>query len=128
MTDRNSKTRSTSVISPCTKASWYSVFNAPTKEVSSAGTIDPDSPIAVLWSWVIFFLTVYNAFVIPFRAAFGFVSENLGFFFFFDLLGDACFVADIALNFRKVNAIIRARFPSPIYDILWTGILPLRYA
>ena len=70
---------------------------------AKAKVIDPDSVVIVPWTVFIFFLTVYNAFVIPFRASFGFVNQNLGFFFFFDLFGDVCFLLDIVLNFRKVS-------------------------
>ena len=58
----------------------------------------PDSKFIRLWEILIVSITVYNAFIVPFRISF---QENFyGIWILLDLIGDAILIADIFLRFN----------------------------
>ncbi|SPQ95310.1 unnamed protein product (mitochondrion) [Plasmodiophora brassicae] len=60
--------------------------------------IAPDSPFVTYWLSIIYMITVYDLIVIPFRISFGFLDNQIGFWFVFDLFTDVFLWADIYLN------------------------------
>lgn len=66
--------------------------------------ISPESAFVTYWASLIYMLTIYNLIVIPFRMSFGFINDDVGFWFFFDLFTDLFFIIDIYLSFHIVSA------------------------
>ncbi|MDE5068061.1 MAG: ion transporter [Trichodesmium sp. St16_bin4-tuft] len=58
----------------------------------------PDSKFIRLWEILIVFITVYNAFLIPFRISFE--KRLYGIWILLDLIGDVILIADIFLRFH----------------------------
>lgn len=61
-------------------------------------TFHPDSKFIKFWEVLIVFVTIYNAFIVPFRIAFQ--NRFGGIWIILDLVGDVILIADIFLRFH----------------------------
>lgn len=61
--------------------------------------VNPNGKFMTVWAFVLIFLMLYTASIMPYKLAFV-DSEGIGFWFFFDLSVDGLFICDILINLQ----------------------------